>query len=110
MAIRTENLEITAGTPKTCDVKGSNSGAKLQIFFCPDCGTTMFSRTSAFEHLSLLKSGIFDQQDTFAKCAPEVELFACRRPEWCTPAEGAKQAEEMLEGDDVEELVRRLSG
>jgi hypothetical protein len=61
IVVKTENLAVTSGTPKTF-VKLADSGRTLTRFFCGDCGSPLFSRRKEMPEVTVVKAGTLDDK------------------------------------------------
>jgi hypothetical protein len=57
--VPTAGFKLEKGTPRRYD-DTADSGRILQRFFCPDCGSSLFSRRAANPEITVLKVGTLD--------------------------------------------------
>jgi hypothetical protein len=72
------------------------SGNTMTNYFCKDCGTLMYRRSSGFPGLSIPRVGIVDDvslHDT--KLKPRVEIWCQSRAAWFGGVEGIKKSEDQ---------------
>lgn len=88
------------GEPKEFIVKGrSGSGKDIRLYFCPDCGSAVYSRSEQFPGAAAVKIGLLDFEgdvDPLEVASPEVEQWTCMRPSWMQDAAGAAAFEENV--------------
>jgi hypothetical protein len=65
VAIPTDALRIDKGTPKIY-ADTAQSGNKLSRFFCPECGSSLFSRREKMPEMTILKVGTLDDASGLA--------------------------------------------
>ncbi|OOF90361.1 hypothetical protein ASPCADRAFT_400859 [Aspergillus carbonarius ITEM 5010] len=85
--VKTSGLHIS-GSPKEV-TKSSDRN-----YFCPDCGTPVFSRKVESDGdsggITIVRAGIFDDAILNDR-KPQVEIYVDERLEWIKPIEGAEQ-------------------
>ncbi|KAJ5110570.1 hypothetical protein N7532_001105 [Penicillium argentinense] len=91
VAVLTTNFAITKGTPKTWARTGDLSGKKHHLFFCGDCGTSIFSQPEGMPGVTQIKSGNMKNSNIPIM----AEIFVTRRRDFVTAVAGSKQAPEM---------------
>ncbi|KAK5999965.1 hypothetical protein QM012_005053 [Aureobasidium pullulans] len=72
------------------------SGNTMTNYFCKDCGTLMYRRSSGFPGLSITRVGTVDDvtlHDT--KLKPRVEIWCQSRVAWFGGVEGIKQSDDQ---------------
>ncbi|KAG9524799.1 hypothetical protein KCU93_g6130, partial [Aureobasidium melanogenum] len=72
------------------------SGNTMTNYFCKDCGTLMYRRSSGFPGLSIPRVGIVDDvglHDT--KLKPRVEIWCQSKAAWLGGVEGIKKSEDQ---------------
>jgi len=72
------------GTPKGY-AKQADSGNAVTRFFCPDCGSPLYSEVEAMPGVQFFKLGAFD---TCSALAPTVSLYTKSAKGWDAPADG----------------------
>jgi hypothetical protein len=61
IVVDTDKFAITKGEPKTY-AKLADSGRTLVRYFCPDCGSPIFSRRKEMPEFTVLKAGTLDDK------------------------------------------------
>lgn len=70
------------------------SGNLMTNYFCPNCGTLMYRRGSAFPGHSIMRIGTVDDFNLHeTKLFPRVEQFTKDRVSWLKGVEGVRQVE-----------------
>lgn len=59
IALPTSAVTFTQGTPKRY-VDTADSGNRLYRFFCPDCGSSIYSQRETMPQMMVLKAGTLD--------------------------------------------------
>jgi hypothetical protein len=59
------------GTPKIHKHK-ADSGAEIETYFCPDCGSQLFGRNSARTNSLSIRAGVLDQTSLIK---PSINIF-----------------------------------
>jgi hypothetical protein len=62
------------------------SGRSVTRFFCPDCGSQLYSSVEVAPGVLFVKLGSLDQADNLA---PQVHIWTASRPSWCQLPDGA---------------------
>lgn len=89
---------ITKGTPKVFGKPSDSGNRTVSLFFCGDCGTTMWSQTTAYGDVKVIKAGVLDAEESaLEEAKPGLELFARNRLPWLPAVEGAQQFESSPE-------------
>lgn len=57
----------------------ADSGKTITKFFCPVCGSTLFTRAEGVPGLALLRAGTLDDP---TPVAPQMNLYASSAPAW----------------------------
>lgn len=82
----------------TGELKGytstADSGAAVTRYFCPTCGSGIYSK-GARPGMVVLKAGSLDDPETMK---PMAALYVARAPSWDRPAEGLMMFEAMPPG------------
>lgn len=83
---------MTSGTPKSHTQKHED-GFDLTIFFCGDCGTTIYKQADGdmFENVSLVQSGTLDGSARDKISKPSSELNVKCRTSWLAEVSNAVQ-------------------
>jgi hypothetical protein len=96
ICVPASNYRVTSGTPKIYHWT-HESGMKMQISFCGDCGVNI-SKTGdleAFKDLVIIQAGTLDDQDALEKAAPAAELYVKNRVSWIPALAAAGQMQEF---------------
>ena len=104
--IPSDALVLLSGSPKECRLP-SETGADSKFYFCPDCGSALWTESSEMPGLRVLKGGVLDELQALEDIKPKAEQFVARRPLWLSPVNGASQCESMQEGVR-EALMKKL--
>lgn len=91
-------VEAGSGTPSSCRLAGG-SGNPHDVFFCPSCGTYLWSRYHrAPGDCLFVRAGTLDQPDSVQ---PDVHIYTRSKLPWLTLPEGALVFESSYKIDDV---------
>lgn len=91
--IPSNRLKITAGAGSVKQYTETHeSGQKLTIHFCAECGCGIYKTHEAFGDSVIILAGTLDDPDALETCKPEAELYATHRVSWVKPVEGAEQS------------------
>jgi hypothetical protein len=72
------------------------SGNTMTNFFCKNCGTLMYRRSSGFPGLSIPRVGTVDDLSLHnTKLKPRVEIWCQSRVAWFGGVEGIKQSQDQ---------------
>lgn len=96
LCVPADQYRVTSGTPKVFDWT-HESGMKMQISFCGDCGVNI-SKTGdneAFKDLVIIQAGTLDDQDALEHAAPAAELYVKNRVSWIPALTSAGQMQEF---------------
>lgn len=104
--IPADALVLESGSPKECPLP-SETGAESKFYFCPDCGSALWTESSEMPGLKVLKGGVLHGVEALEDVKPKAEQFTARRPAWLSPISGAVQHDGMQEGVR-EALVKKL--
>ncbi|KAL7934693.1 Mss4-like protein [Trichoderma chlorosporum] len=87
-----DKLTVTSGSPKSHTQKHED-GFNLKIFFCPDCGTTLYKQADAdlLSAFSLVQAGTLDGPTKVKIHQPAAELNVKVRQPWLVAAGEAAQ-------------------
>lgn len=96
MLVPNDGFSVTKGTPKEF-TKLADSGHVITIFFCGDCGTTIWSQSAAFGDTKAVKMGTLDSDGALEDAKPLLELYVRTRPSWIPAITGAAQYEAGFE-------------
>jgi hypothetical protein len=84
------NVEVIGET--TSYAVTADSGNTLTRYFCPNCGSRVFSRNSGRPGMIVLPAGAFDDSSWFR---PKVVVFTRSRHDWDTAGEDVPRHEAM---------------
>lgn len=90
-----DGFTVTKGSPKEFNKK-ADSGNVVTLFFCGDCGSTLWSQTPAYGETRVIKAGTLDSDEALEDAKPPLELFVKNRPSWLPTITGAVQHETSL--------------
>ncbi|KAJ5864718.1 uncharacterized protein N7529_006634 [Penicillium soppii] len=88
------SVKVTKGTPTSYDATGA-SGKINKHFFCPTCGSSLYTELEIMPDMTCVKAGSLDGGEANLGGKIDVEFYVKDRPSYLTPVEGAKQ-EQML--------------
>ena len=80
-----------SGTPKAYS-KAADSGRGVTRFFCPNCGSPLYSEVEAMPGLKFFKMGAFDETGPYT---PSAAFYAKSAKPWDQPAQGLPAFDEM---------------
>lgn len=96
--IERECVELLTGRPRSFLLTGG-SGKPHEVFFCGDCGTTVWSRYHAVPgHTLFVRGGALDDP---AAVEPDVHIYLASKLPWLRLPDGALGFEEMYAPKDV---------
>jgi hypothetical protein len=94
-------LEGVSGTPLTLigtctsyDAKGA-SGKINKHFFCPTCGSGIYTELEIMPDMTCVKAGTLDNKGAELNGKIDVELYVKDRTGYLSAVDGAKQAQTM---------------
>lgn len=64
-------------------VHTADSGATIESFFCPRCGSTIYAKSASFPNVAPTHAGTIDDG---AAVAPQMNLFVGHAPAWDPPS------------------------
>jgi len=99
----TTGFKVLQGNLKTY-TKPAESGNTMTSYFCSDCGSTMYRKTSHTNEAVALMIGSIEGLHKIEQSKPQVELFIRNRPSWMAEIPGAHQVEGTC---DLSEIVNR---
>ncbi|KAJ5970673.1 uncharacterized protein N7479_000591 [Penicillium vulpinum] len=88
------SMKVTKGTPNSYDAIG-NSGKINKHFFCPTCGSSLYTELEIMPDMTCIKAGTLDGGEANLKGNVEVEFYVKDRLTYLAAVEGAKQ-EQLL--------------
>ncbi|KAH8811360.1 Mss4-like protein [Xylogone sp. PMI_703] len=92
LLVSISGFKVLQGNLKTY-TKSAESGNTMTSYFCSDCGSTLYRKTSHTDAAVAVMIGCIDGTEKVEEGKPEVELFIRYRPTWMLPIEGAQQVE-----------------
>ncbi|KAL6907353.1 Mss4-like protein [Trichoderma evansii] len=86
-----EKFTVTRGQPKSYAME-HEYGMTLTIFFCPECGTTLWKEATApmFKGLKLVQAGTLTDAKKLGNTI-DAEFYSPERASWLAPAKDAVQ-------------------
>lgn len=78
MYMKRAGFDLIAGTPKSFAVT-ADSGRTIVRYFCPACGSHIYSDKGANEPMLSLKAGSLDDPDVFR---PDTEIWTLSKTAW----------------------------
>lgn len=78
------------GSPKHCDTTG-DSGKNNRHFFCPDCGSSLYSQPDIMPDITTIKAGTLDNGENGLRGRVDVEVYVKDRVGFVSGVEGARQ-------------------
>lgn len=78
------------GTPNTYDAVG-DSGKVNKHFFCPTCGSSLYTELELMPEMTCIKGGGLDNGEANLGGKIDVEFYVKDRPSYLAAVEGAKQ-------------------
>lgn len=87
-----EHSALSIEGKTTAYVKAADSGAEVTRYFCPTCGSAIWSTNSGMPGLTFLRASSLDDLEVFA---PQMHVFASRAASWDAPAPGPNVFETM---------------
>ncbi|EXM14016.1 CENP-V/GFA domain [Fusarium oxysporum f. sp. vasinfectum] len=97
-AVPEEKFTVTKGQPKSYAVN-HEYGMTLIMFFCPDCGTTLWMEATApqFKGLKLIQAGTLTNAKKLNDKV-DAEFYVLERASWLVPIENAAQSKDFEAG------------
>lgn len=77
------SLKVTGSTRSYS--KPGDSGQPVERTFCPNCGTTLFTRPKAMAGMTMLRAGTLDDP---SKILPGMSIYTSRAQSWDPPNPG----------------------
>ncbi|KAF9893976.1 hypothetical protein FE257_008947 [Aspergillus nanangensis] len=84
------SFQLTKGTPRAYDTVGS-SGKVNRHFFCPSCGSSLYTELEVMPGMTCVKAGGLDVVEASLGGKVDIEMFVKDRPSYLAAIEGAKQ-------------------
>ncbi|KAH8821321.1 Mss4-like protein [Xylogone sp. PMI_703] len=93
--VPTADFKLASGTPKSFKAKHHEVDMTLTIYYCPDCGTTIYkeSDADAFKGIVLVQAGTL--KDGIDSRVPQAELWLKNKAKWLPVIEGTSQLQEF---------------
>ncbi|OJJ01763.1 hypothetical protein ASPVEDRAFT_28408 [Aspergillus versicolor CBS 583.65] len=85
-----DSFKIVKGTPKTYDITG-DSGKNNRHFFCPECGSSLYTQLDIMPDKTVIKAGGLDGGEAALKNKVDVEFYVKDRVPYLAAAGDAKQ-------------------
>ena len=104
--IEGRDVEASGDTPASFRTKGG-SGQPHDVFFCPRCGTTVWSKYHPVPWALFVRAGTLDDPDAVK---PDLHIFTRSKLPWLELPEGARSFDTFYKLDEVwpaESLERR---
>lgn len=79
------NVRVSGRTQAYVDT--GDSGGRLQRHFCPECGSSLYSKADALPGMTVLKGGTLDDTSVIR---PAVQLYCERAQKWAPLAPGTQ--------------------
>lgn len=73
---------LTVAGPTSAFTKVSDDGHALTKFFCPTCGSTLFTRPAKIAGLAVLRAGTLDDRSVVQ---PQLQMYVAAAPAWDRP-------------------------
>ncbi|KAJ5118691.1 hypothetical protein N7476_011047 [Penicillium atrosanguineum] len=84
------SLKVTKGSPSTYDAVG-DSGKINKHFFCPTCGSSLYTELELMPDMTCIKAGGLDNGEANLGGKVDIEFYVKDRPSYLAAVEGAKQ-------------------
>lgn len=88
------NVNIVSGTPKTWDAIG-DSGKVNKHFFCPTCGSSLYTELEVMPAMTCVKAGGLDDKKAHLGSKIDTELYTKDRVSYLKEMPEAKQDRAM---------------
>jgi hypothetical protein len=89
-----DKFKVIAGSAKNW-TGTHESGKKLTVYFCGDCGTTIYKTHELFPGMVVILAGTLDDPQGLEQAKPMVELFSKHRVSWLPGLSWTEQKEEF---------------
>jgi hypothetical protein len=90
LEVRRADLVLTSGTPRFWS-RGTDSGARLDCAFCPDCGSRLWHQQGKAAETVTLKAGSLDEP---VDATPAIHIWVKRKLPGIVVPEGAARFDE----------------
>ncbi|KAF3390239.1 hypothetical protein F1880_009253 [Penicillium rolfsii] len=84
------SFKVTKGTPTVYDAIG-DSGKINKHFFCPTCGSSLYTELEVMPDNTCIKAGTLDGGEANLRGKVDIEFYVKDRPSYLAAVEGAKQ-------------------
>ncbi|CAL5866190.1 uncharacterized protein PFLUO_LOCUS397 [Penicillium psychrofluorescens] len=84
------SFKVTKGTPSSYEAVG-NSGKINKHFFCPTCGSGVYTELEVLADMTCVKAGTLDNGEANLGGKVDIEFYVKDRPSYLHAVEGAKQ-------------------
>jgi len=71
-------FRVTKGEPGSYSIR-ADSGGNVGRFFCPNCGTMLFSKPASIAHVVPIRAGTLDDPSIYR---PNLQIFTASAPPW----------------------------
>ncbi|CAI7671174.1 unnamed protein product [Penicillium manginii] len=88
------SFKVTKGACTSYDAKGA-SGKINKHFFCPTCGSGIYTELEIMPDMTCVKAGTLDNKGAELNGKIDVELYVKDRTGYLSAVDGAKQAQTM---------------
>ncbi len=85
-----DKIQTVKGSLKTFK-KAADSGNEIISYFCGECGTTIYRKTSSAPGAIVIKTGTIDDNGAAEEGKPDVEQFVRSRVSWIPAVPGVNQ-------------------
>ena len=68
----------------------------MTSYFCGDCGSTLYRKSSGIPGVTIMKVGCIDDLNALEKFKPDTELYVKHRVAWLPEIAGAAQLQGMM--------------
>jgi hypothetical protein len=104
-AMPSEALQLVRGEPKVYTITG-DTGAEADMFFCGDCGSSLWTEYKPMPGQRILKAGVLDGQESLEAEAIglKVEQWTSRRCGWQKVCDRTAQVEEQLTAGQIKQF------
>ncbi|KAJ6087354.1 hypothetical protein PENARI_c006G12084 [Penicillium arizonense] len=84
------SVKVTKGTTSSYDAIGA-SGKINKHFFCPTCGSSLYTEIEIMPEMTCIKAGTLDGGEANLGGKIDIEFYVKDRPSYLAPVAGAKQ-------------------
>jgi hypothetical protein len=90
IASHISNILSYIGTTSSYDAIGA-SGKINKHFFCPTCGSSLYTEIEIMPEMTCIKAGTLDGGEANLSGKIDIEFYVKDRPSYLAPVAGAKQ-------------------